>query len=266
MKIRIMTLAGLALCGMAGGIAHGQQAAPTLMYSQTFEGGLNLPEWSSNTVYTTNTHWHTFTNFNGRYSNGYTILRLSAPEPLPAGVPALPPDSPPSPPGDGGSDGGGQDGNPGGPTQPPAPPQPQPAWRVYTVTFDLYILDSWDGDEPTLGIDRFRLSVNDILRFEQSFTNQPGNVQGFRAPDVGPAFLGFNSVWRDSIYRNIAVDFQVPEGEDLRIRFHDSGNLQGLNDESWGIDNVRVSYRIVPAPSTAMLGLLAGTWCLRRRR
>ncbi len=106
--------------------------------------------------------------------------------------------------------------------------------------------------------------INNQNVFDQTFGNQPGSTQSFRAPTVGPAMLGYDPRWLDSIYRNISVDFTVPVGDQIHITWYDGG-LQGMSDESWGIDNISVTYQTVPAPGLAgfsALGLLG----LRRRR
>ena len=55
---------------------------------------------------------------------------------------------------------------------------------------------------------------------------------------VGETNLGYGS-GVDSVYRNITVPVTA-SGSTMHIQFADNGSLQGLADESWGIDNVRV--------------------------
>ncbi len=133
----------------------------------------------------------------------------------------------------------------------------------YNVKFDLYIIDSWDGYEPTYGEDRFMVYTNGTQIFNETFANQH-NMQSFRAPDVGPAPMDFNS-YSDSIYRGISLNFGAPGASTLSIKFRGQV-MQGLTDESWGIDNVHVSYQIVPAPAGAAALGLAGLFMSRRRR
>ena len=208
-------------------------AMADVFYSNDFESGLIGPEWSSNT-YTSNAA--NFSRFNGRYSPGYTVLSLAYPN-------ITPPIN---------TVGGG-----GGETQ-------------FRVTFDLYAIDSWDGNGTTaiapslFGPDRFNVKVNGVNRFSHTISNMPGVTQSFRAADTGPAHLGYGSSYLDSIYRGITVDFSVAPGTPIVIRWEDGG-LEGLSYESWGIDNVSVSYTSVPTPgSLALLGL--GAALLRRRR
>jgi hypothetical protein len=107
--------------------------------------------------------------------------------------------------------------------------------------------------------------VNASEKFNETFSNHVGGSQSFRSPDVSGSNLGVAG-WRDSIYRGVSVTFADPGTSTLAIQWQDGG-LQGVSDESWGIDNVKVTYQVVPSPGPAScllagLGLLAG----RRRR
>lgn len=51
--------------------------------------------------------------------------------------------------------------------------------------------------------------------------------------------LGGGSTYADGVYRNVTVQFKA-NASTSQIRFADGG-LEGLNNESWGLDNVRVS-------------------------
>ncbi len=205
-------------------------AMADVIYSNDFESGVIGAEWSTNT-YTSNAA--NFTRFNGRYSPGYTVLSLAYPNITPP-INTI-----------------------GGDPQ-------------FRVTFDFYAIDSWDGNGSTsiapslMGPDRFSVKVNGTTRLSHTFSNMPGVTQSFRAPDVGPAHLGYNSGFLDSIYRGITVDFSVAPGTPIVIRWEDLG-LEGLTYESWGIDNVTVTYTSVPTPgSLALLGV--GAALLRRKR
>src|SRR5262249_12361547 len=61
-----------------------------------------------------------------------------------------------------------------------------------------------------------------------------GNV---RVVNQGARNLGFNS-YNDAVYRNVTLSFTAGSSS-AAIRFSDGG-LQGIDDESWGIDNVVV--------------------------
>jgi len=156
----------------------------------------------------------------------------------------------------GGDDGGGDDGG-GDDTDGPTP---------FLLTFDFYAIDSWDGSDTTWGPDTFRVLVDGEPLFVETFANQHGNQTFEGEPDEGGANLGYNH-WNDSIYRGIEVPFEVGPGATVvEIVFGGKG-LQPMPDESWGVDNVNVSYQVVPLPGAAWAGLagLAGLTALRRR-
>ncbi|HZW08655.1 MAG TPA: hypothetical protein VFF69_02020, partial [Phycisphaerales bacterium] len=138
---------------------------------------------------------------------------------------------------------------------------------LYTVEFDFYAIDSWDGDGPPYGPDVFEVISNSGTLFHETISN--GTIaQTYRAPDVGPVQLGYGSRWDDSIYRDIRLSFRVPDdAQSVNLKFRGVG-LQLLNDESWGIDNVTLSYEVaygaVPAP--AGLGAGLGLLCIGGRR
>jgi hypothetical protein len=135
----------------------------------------------------------------------------------------------------------------------------------YTATFDLYIFDSWDGYWAT-GADRILVEVNGVQRFNESFSNDPNKPQSFRAPDMPRANYGGRTAAADAIYRNVALTFKVPADADkVRMRFMDGG-IGTYTDESWGIDNFRLSYSVVPAPGAVGLALAGGMLMLPRRR
>ena len=103
----------------------------------------------------------------------------------------------------------------------------------YSLLFDLYIIDSWDG-----GNDRFKVDVAGNNLFNHSFYVNPPSYQTYPdAPDVGPSDFGFLN-YNDSIYRQVEVPFQAVSNVQ-EIAFYGSG-LQEGDDETWGIDNVVV--------------------------
>lgn len=132
-----------------------------------------------------------------------------------------------------------------------------------TLTFDLYIIDSWDGDYPGHGPDHFIVRLNGSEIFNEAFSNQ-NSSQTFRAPD-----MRFDMGWNgapDAVYRDVAVTVDVLPGQNLNYVFT-STPLTGYWDESWGLDNVRVSYTTVPTPGVAGVAVAAlGLGGRRRRR
>src|SRR5262249_9224972 len=103
---------------------------------------------------------------------------------------------------------------------------------AYTLGFDLYIIDSWDG-----GSDLFNVRLNRANVFQQSF-GQFGS-QGYTGqPDEGRANFGFAPNWVDAIYRNIEINF-VASNAATAISFYGL-NLENIDNESWGLDNIGV--------------------------
>ena len=219
----------------------------TLLYQNTFESRSLGTCWSAGTLL----NWEerpNFTTFNGRYSGGSTTLTFPQPT-------LLGPRAGSSGPG-GGSGGGGGGGGCGGGGEPTV---------ISSVTFDLYAIDSWDGSNSRFGPDRFRVAANGQSLLDTTLVNHEAQLQDFRAPDVGPVHLGFNQGWADSIYRAVTLEFTLPDAASPILNTWSDGGLQGMVDESWGIDNVEVSYRAVPAPG-ALAGLLLGLLAAGRRR
>ncbi|MBI3867281.1 MAG: VCBS repeat-containing protein [Verrucomicrobia bacterium] len=112
----------------------------------------------------------------------------------------------------------------------------------YTLGFDLYVIDSWDGGSALTG-DDFAVWADSASVFRESFSNYngnpPGGAQSFpRSPDEGRANFGFNASLVDAIYRSIEINFTASNAISV-IRFQ-GANLQAVDDESWGLDNVRV--------------------------
>jgi hypothetical protein len=240
LQTRPARLAALAPAALLLAASSALAAPSGTLFSDDFQTGLPKPGWSSNTIVSFGepTTW-----FAGDFSDSTAIaLRLPA---------APPPES------STGSGGGGTGGGGGG----SAPDRVR-----YTLVFDLLAIDSWDGLDPRFGPDAFRVSVNDITRFNEFLANV-NDTQTFRnrQPDLGLWHFYGNPNYGDAIYRRVAVPFELPIGIPLEIRFHTTP-LQGLGDESWGIDNVNVGYTYVPAPGAlAALGL-TGLLAARRRR
>ena len=168
-----------------------------------------------------------------------------------------------------------------------------PGTQSVTVSLDFYAIDSWDGQGPNAGPDTWSANVvGGPTLLQETFNNMEGlppwgpQGQSFGGqgqpvatynPRTGAAAtetLGFQSgqFWgsRDSTY-NLTFTFPYTAAS-LGLNFADLG-LQGVSDESWGLDNVRVSVSVpsgnVPEPgSIALLGGLIsiGGIMLRRRR
>ncbi|MDO8500376.1 MAG: hypothetical protein Q7S20_00860 [Gemmatimonadaceae bacterium] len=132
-----------------------------------------------------------------------------------------------------------------------------------TLTFDLYVIGTWDGaGMQGFGADTWQLEVSKAGGarenvFHTSFSNQatkPQNYpkqvdQGGTSPSGRGALavntLGYPRAMNkndlgDAIYR---MSFTVanPGLRELVFSFHTTTTLQGVGDESWGLDNVLVT-------------------------
>lgn len=247
----------LVLASLAGA------ASADVIYRNDFEQGPLGAEWSPNSELA----WHAgFSRFNGRYSAKGITLSLDVETPPgnqyggvvwggSAGTGINPIGKKKSGGDGGGGDGGGGDGgDEGGGTR-------------YTLAFDLYLFDSWDGDGPAYGPDVLEIRANADVIFHETFSNGD-KPQSFRAPDVGPVHMAYSPSWADSIYRNITVTFPHPgEASRLNITWEGIG-LQGVVDESWAIDNVSLSVdgRSIPGPGVLATAALAALATAGRRR
>lgn len=126
-----------------------------------------------------------------------------------------------------------------------------PSHTAATVSFELFIIQTWDGNGTAFGPDVWELGVaggTTLLR--TTFGNFSGARQAY--PDAFPGgdnpgltgaaeiyTLGFIGQFgfEDSVYR---LSFTFPHSaSSLGLDFSASG-LQFLADESWGLDNVTV--------------------------
>jgi len=114
-----------------------------------------------------------------------------------------------------------------------------------TVSFDLYIMKSWDGNNPNYGPDRWSLSLgggNTLLdtTFSNNFkTGADLSLQNYPSPDSLPQTgaasantLGSN-FYGDSIYHLVST---FPHSSDTLILNFSSSLFEGkgTDDESWG--------------------------------
>ena len=133
-----------------------------------------------------------------------------------------------------------------------------------TVSFDLYVIRSWDGNNETYGGtsnggngDRWTFKANGTQIVDTTFRNwatvdesDDDQKQNYGPDSVNNAMtwaaetgtLGYPHVNRtdvDSVYRLTETVVANSNGK-VVLKFAANG-LQGLNDESWGLDNVLVT-------------------------
>ncbi|MBI1842659.1 MAG: hypothetical protein HYR88_17610 [Verrucomicrobia bacterium] len=119
------------------------------------------------------------------------------------------------------------------------------------ISFDLYIIQSWDGNNPSVGPDRFLVKVGGGSTLLDTtfgstvsgvYQSYPGAFGSSYPPLTGSTEHGtLGYLWgvapADSVY-HITLSFPHTSSS-VAIEF--SGlNLQDLTDESWGLDNVVV--------------------------
>ena len=117
-----------------------------------------------------------------------------------------------------------------------------------TLTFDLFIIRSWDGNDDFHGPDFFNVTINGVEFLNTTFASHiaeqsyPDDYLASHPCRTGALYdntLGYGYGERgDSVYR-IEWTFETTD-EHLAIVWSAS-NLQYLDDESWGLDNVRIT-------------------------
>jgi PEP-CTERM motif len=149
-----------------------------------------------------------------------------------------------------------------------------PTHTEVALSFDVFLLLTWDGNNLIFGPDLWSVAVdNGPTLLQTTFSNAFSSEVEFRQayPDAYPggdhpgltgaaeldtlgypdlsAYAGAN----DAVYR---LSFTFPHVADsLRLTFSGTG-LEGLGDESWGLDTVQVrvaSTSEVSEPSTLLL-------------
>ncbi|MCP3065843.1 VWD domain-containing protein [Myxococcus sp. K38C18041901] len=123
-----------------------------------------------------------------------------------------------------------------------------PAHNTVTVSFDLFILQGWDGNGP-FGPNHWGLSVGGVGEvFRTTFSNTssaqfyPAQVGGVASP-AGSGAAERNTLFYpdgDSIY-HVSVTFEHTTPT-LALQFFADG-LPGITNETWGLDKVQVQVR-----------------------
>lgn len=114
--------------------------------------------------------------------------------------------------------------------------------QQYTLMFDAYIIDSWEGEDTTRGPDSLVVQIGSSIAMDETFSSTP-ETAGYEFSFPGwPAqwsqSLSVGGASRDQAVRSITLRFTAT-GSETVISFEGQG-LEALSNESWGIDNVRV--------------------------
>lgn len=126
-----------------------------------------------------------------------------------------------------------------------------PSHTQLSLSFDLYLFSSWDGENLTWGKDYFSLSGDVVGAW--TFTNhQP---QGQSYPGTPDEIYG-TGVSATHVYRGLD-----PTGFGNQFLINHTGNSFSVTfggpttqaDEWWGIDNVSVAVSTVPLPGAVWL-------------
>lgn len=111
----------------------------------------------------------------------------------------------------------------------------------YTIIFDLWVSNTWDGNHPSYGTDYFGLSVNGVDLYRETYSNFARGDSSFNQtandlPERRDSNSGLSG--SDCQYVSFTVDFTAT-GTTSFINFFGQG-LTGWGDEGWFLDNVRV--------------------------
>lgn len=118
--------------------------------------------------------------------------------------------------------------------------------ETYTVMFDFYAIDSWDGSTSNNNSapDYFNIRAGSTQIFSHTLTHEwPGTRAGsypYSYDQIGN--YGYNSWHKDAIYRKMQATFTATDTT-TTLAFQGvltDENNAGVGDESWGLDNIVV--------------------------
>jgi hypothetical protein len=138
-----------------------------------------------------------------------------------------------------------------------------PLGGTLSFSFLLALIDSWDGADSANGPDRFGLEINGVEVYVTTLSNfPPSRTNGGTLIATG-SYIG-NALYPDSAwdFTNVAGLQNIAYGgTTVTYRIGAGGpNYFGGTDESWGVDNFRVTLNVaapIPEPETYAL-MLAG--------
>lgn len=109
--------------------------------------------------------------------------------------------------------------------------------ELHYLFFDLYTIDSWDGDHSSWGPDRLYVDIDGVREFDHSFANFDGFPSDNPYSYESRANYGYTG-WPEAVYRRIFIPF-TPGQSEIDIEFL-TPVMEGLSNESFGLDNVMV--------------------------
>ena len=135
-----------------------------------------------------------------------------------------------------------------------------PPHTSLSVDFLMAAIDSLDGTGSFPAGDFFRIDLDGQTIFRESFANAtPDQIQSYVPPPgvelarrVDLGFTGPGGFYTDSAYdmsQDPAFDDFPHQGPTAVLTFTlEGGGVQDINDESWAIDNLRVTTGNTPRP------------------
>lgn len=125
------------------------------------------------------------------------------------------------------------------------------------IDFLFVFIDSWDSVDGTITPDYFNVVIDGSHVLQITSNNASGTVK-YNGTIIGDQNTNYlcNGSWKDYAFDMTSEGaLSIPHtSSTLEIRFFASGSgWQGGDDESWGIDNLKVSVNVVPAPLSLLL-------------
>lgn len=128
-----------------------------------------------------------------------------------------------------------------------------------TLSFSIAVLDSWDGVvNASYAPDYFNIEIDGVEYLQNAF-NDASTFSGGTTTDVTGSFAGgFNGAYNDYGY---TIDLTIAHTGDTAdvLFFADGSGFQAGNDESWAIDNLRVTTDAISAVPGPLPGVLLGS-------
>jgi len=130
-----------------------------------------------------------------------------------------------------------------------------PAHSQVTISFDLFIIRSWDGNNQVEGPDQWWMELDGVKLLDTTFSNWPNDLWQQAYPGNYPAAnfpaqtgaeevnsLGYlyGSDWleMDAVYH---IEMTLGHNSDDLLVALEGLGLSGLSEESWGVDNFKIT-------------------------